>query len=97
LLPPVAARILLYLDQIEAHSNRSTRMDFLRIAGNERLLDQWIRYLLRCNLIVEVDDNLHKVYRKTDAGEKIHAVLKIHPYVGTLIRDLGKQRRPSSD
>lgn len=71
-------------------------MDFLRIAGNEKMLNSWIEYLVRCNVIRVVEDNSKKVYRKTDAGDTLHDLLKLHPYLGSILRDIGRNRRQES-
>ena len=89
----VPKKILQYLDKIDERSGRITKMDFLRIAGNERLSNEWIEYLLRCNLIIRIRENNREFYAKTDVGQKIHDALKLHPYVGTLFEDFGRDRR----
>jgi hypothetical protein len=69
-------------------------MDYLRIAGNEEILNDWIDYLLRCNLILVEEQKDGKVaYKKTELGERLHSVLKNHDYLGPLLSDLGRERR----
>jgi hypothetical protein len=68
-------------------------MDFLRIAGNEEMLNDWVAYLTRCHLI---DSQTHEgkvSYLKTDIGQKLHDVLKVHAYLGPALGDLGRNRR----
>ncbi len=68
-------------------------MDFLRIAGNEEILNDWVEYLTRCNLIrAEVIEGKTQ-YVKTDLGQRVHEVLKDHAYLGPLIGDLSRERR----
>ena len=68
-------------------------MDYLRIAGNEEILNDWVDYLLRCNLIVvEVLDG-KTTYVKTELGNRLHSVLKDHDFLGPLLSDLGRERR----
>jgi len=68
-------------------------MDYLRIAGNEEILNDWVDYLLRCNLIVvEVQDG-KTTYVKTELGNRLHSVLKDHDFLGPLLSDLGRERR----
>ncbi len=44
-LPRVSEKILQYLNKIDEASGRAKRMDFLRIAGNEAILKDWVEYL----------------------------------------------------
>lgn len=68
-------------------------MDFLRIAGNEMILNDWVEYLVRCNLINEEIVDGKSGYVKTDLGQKVHEVLKYHGYLGPLMGDLSRNRR----
>lgn len=68
-------------------------MDFLRIAGNEEILNDWVKYLLECNVIVEMREDGRISYVKTDLGEKLHQVLNSHDYLGPLLSDLSRGRR----
>ena len=69
-------------------------MDFLRIAGNEASLNDWIEYLTRCNLIKAEEGEGSKIfYSKTELGERVHSVLKVHEYLGPLLSDLSRNRR----
>jgi len=72
-------------------------MDFLRIAGNETILTSWIKYLTDCNIVVETRENGKQYFCKTDAGQKLHDILKLHPYLGTLFEDLSRFRRQKRD
>ncbi|MHB8568367.1 MAG: hypothetical protein ACYC7D_15355 [Nitrososphaerales archaeon] len=95
-LSGVSRKILQYLEAIDRGNGKATRMDFFRIAGNEVILNNWIDYLSDCNLIATLQIN--KVYyAKTDAGQKLHELLKIHPYVGPLFNDLSRRRRHKTD
>jgi len=93
LLPAVSRKILEYLDKIDEKSGRAKKMDLLRIAGNETILTGRTEYLIGCNIITEVQENGKRYFIKTDVGQKLHEVLKLHPYVGTLFEDLGRMRR----
>ncbi len=69
-------------------------MDFLRIAGNEDILNDWVQYLTRCNLIrSETTDEGRATYVKTDLGARLHEVLKAHVFLGPLLSDLSRDRR----
>ena len=69
-------------------------MDFLRIAGNEQILNDWVDYLTRCNIIRgETQTDGRTSYVKTDLGQKLHEVLKYHHYFGPLMGDLSRNRR----
>ena len=68
-------------------------MDFLRIAGNEDILNDWVEYLSSCNIIKGKTTEGKTVYVKTMLGQKLHDVLKDHGYLGPLIGDLGRNRR----
>ncbi|HXQ91849.1 MAG TPA: hypothetical protein VN739_02505, partial [Nitrososphaerales archaeon] len=75
-------------------SGKAKRMDFLRIAGNESSLNDWVEYLVRCNLIrVETSSDKKIYYTKTELGERIHVVLRAHDYLGPLLSDLSRHRR----
>jgi hypothetical protein len=92
-LPRVSAKILQYLDKIDEGSGRAKRMDFLRIAGNEAILNDWVEYLIHCKLVrSEVLDGKTS-YLKTEMGEKLHEVLRYHSYLGPLMGDLSRNRR----
>ncbi|MDA4130834.1 MAG: hypothetical protein OK457_08695, partial [Thaumarchaeota archaeon] len=92
-LPGVANKILQYLNKISEGSGRAKRMDFLRIAGNEEILNDWIEYLVRCNLVRAETDDGKNYYVKTELGEKMQQVLKAHDYLGPLLSDLSRNRR----
>jgi len=68
-------------------------MDFLRIAGNEMILNDWVEYLSRCSLVKAENLEGKTSYVKTDLGQKLHEVLKYHGYLGPLIGDLSRNRR----
>lgn len=93
MLPAVSSKILEYLNKIDERGGKAKRMDFLRIAGNEVILDGWIEYLHGCHLIVDIEDGGNVFFEKTDAGNKLHEILKLHPFVGTLFEDLSRARR----
>jgi hypothetical protein len=92
-LPGVANKILQYLNKISEGSGRAKRMDFLRIAGNEEILNDWVEYLIKCNLIRTESEDGKNYYIKTDLGEKMQQVLKAHDYLGPLLSDLSRNRR----
>lgn len=94
LLPAVSRRILEILDKIDA-TGRLSKMDFIRIAGNEKMANDWIRYMITCNLISSFRYDGKFFFCKTNVGQKIHEALKLHPYVGPLFEDLGRMRRPT--
>jgi hypothetical protein len=77
-LPGVSGRILQYLNKIDEGSGRAKRMDFLRVAGNEEILNDWVEYLTKCNLIRAEIQEGRSCYAKTDLGQKLHEVLKSH-------------------
>ncbi len=68
-------------------------MDFLRIAGNEEILNDWVDYLINCNLITVKTEEGKNYYVKTDLGEKMQQVLKAHDFLGPLLSDLSRNRR----
>jgi hypothetical protein len=89
----VSSKILQYLSKIDEGSGRAKRMDFLRIAGNEEILNDWVEYLSNCNLIKGETADGKTTYTKTALGQKLHEVLKDHGYLGPLIGDLSRNRR----
>jgi len=92
-LPGVANKILLYLNKISEGSGKAKRMDFLRIAGNEEILNDWVEYLTKCNLIRAETNDGRTYYLKTELGDKMQDVLKAHDYLGPLLNDLSRNRR----
>ena len=68
-------------------------MDFLRVAGNEQILNDWVEYLISCNVIKREVVEEKTYYSKTFLGQKLHDVLKDHGYLGPLIGDLSRNRR----
>ena len=89
----MARRILQYFDRIDQSAGRASRMDFLRIAGNEANLNRMTGYLIAQRLLIEAKDQEGRIsYSKTDLGEKLHALLKGHEYFGSLLTDLGRSR-----
>ena len=92
-LPGVSGRSFQYLNKIDQGSGRAKRMDFLRVAGNEEILNDWVEYLTRCNLILAEVQEGRSYYVETDLGQKLHEVLKSHEYLGPLFGDLSRNRR----
>jgi DNA-binding HxlR family transcriptional regulator len=94
-LPGVSNKILQYLNRISDEGGRAKRMDFLRIAGNEANLDDWVKYLVQCNLIREEvsQDDGRTTYAMTELGRRVHGILKDYNYLGPLFGDLSRGRR----
>ena len=89
----MARRILEYFDRIDQSAGKASRMDLLRIAGNEANLNRMAGYLIAQRLVVESANQEGRInYSKTDLGEKLHALLKGHEYFGSLLKDLGRSR-----
>jgi len=89
----MARRILEYFDRIDQSAGKASRMDLLRIAGNEANLNRMAGYLIAQRLVVEATNQEGRLnYSKTDLGEKLHALLKGHEYFGSLLKDLGRSR-----
>ena len=89
----MARRILEYFERIDQSAGKASRMDFLRIAGNEANLNRMVSYLVAQRLVVEAMNEEGRMnYSKTDLGEKLHALLKGHEYFGSLLTDLGRSR-----
>ena len=89
----MARRILEYFDRIDQSAGKASRMDLLRIAGNEANLNRMASYLIAQRLVVEATNQEGRTnYSKTDLGEKLHALLKGHEYFGSLLKDLGRSR-----
>lgn len=92
-LPGVANKILQYLNKISEGSGRAKRMDFLRIAGNEEILNDWVEYLTKCNLVRTETFDGKAYFVKTELGEDMQKLLKAHDYLGPLLSDLSRNRR----
>ena len=92
MLPPHAQRIYNYLKKIDEMGGKASRMDFLRIAGNERNLDRFVKYLCDRRLIVEVASSEKTFYLKTEIGARLLSALDDHEYVGPLFEELSRSR-----
>ncbi len=92
MLPPHAQRVYNYLKKIDEMGGKASRMDFLRIAGNERNLDRFVKYLCDRKLITEQNSSDKTFYSKTEIGERLLSALKDHEYVGPLFEELSRSR-----
>ncbi|HUI01249.1 MAG TPA: hypothetical protein VLX56_06435 [Nitrososphaerales archaeon] len=94
-LPGVSNKILQYLGRISDGGGKAKRMDFLRIAGNEANLNDWVEYLVRCNLIREESstEDGRSYYTMTEFGLKVYEIVKNYNYLGPLFGDLSRERR----
>ena len=91
MLPPHAQRIYNYLKKIDEVGGKASRMDFLRIAGNKRNLDRFVKYLCDRKLIVELSSD-KTFYSKTEIGSRLLSALNDHEYVGPLFEELARSR-----
>lgn len=86
-------RILRYFEAVDDEGGSAPRMAFYRIAGNEDNLRRWEEKLCgEWRLMVRVEEGDRIYYRKTEAGENLHQLLKIHGYVGSLFEELIRDR-----
>jgi hypothetical protein len=92
MLPPHAQRIYNYLKKIDEMGGKASRMDFLRIAGNERNLDRFVKYLVSRKLIVEEVSSDKIYYSKSEIGARLLSALNDHEYVGPLFEELARSR-----
>ncbi len=92
MLPPHAQRIYNYLKKIDEMGGKASRMDFLRIAGNERNLDRFVKYLCDRKLIEEQLSTDKTYYSRTAIGDRLLSALNDHEYVGPLFEELARSR-----
>lgn len=95
--PPSRAseRIKEYLDIINSKQSQhggALRYDFYRRAGSEAQTDRVIKYLEERGFIKRTIQEGKEIFKKTEEGEKMHAILKYRELIGIITRELSGDR-----
>jgi len=89
------ARIALeLLDCIDERNGEASKWDLIKVVGTESQFHYWIEeFLLRGKFVEEKQRTNHYSYRKTEAGELLHKLLKSGKIMHALLRVSGKRLR----
>ncbi len=89
------ARIALELmDCIDEKDGKASKWDLIKVVGTESQFHYWIEeFLLKDKFVEEQRESKHYFYRKTDAGELLHRMLKNGKLMHALLRVSGKRLR----
>ena len=89
------ARIALELfDCIDEKNGKASKWDLIKVVGTESQFHYWIEeFLLRDKFVEEQRESNRYFYRKTDAGELLHRLLKNGKIMHALLRVSGKRLR----
>jgi predicted transcriptional regulator len=89
------ARIALDLfDCIDDKNGAASKWDLIKVVGTESQFHYWIeKFLLHDKFIEEKRTENRSFYRKTDAGELLHRLLKNGKILHALLRVSGKRLR----
>jgi hypothetical protein len=72
---------------ILADSGKATKWDLIKLSGNETAFNRWVEsFLLKYNLLKEVQKGRVTYYEKTEDGELIHHLLLRRKLVAALKR-----------
>ena len=89
------ARIALELfDCIDEKSGKASKWDLIKVVGTESQFHYWIEeFLLRDKFVEEQRKSNRYFYKKTEAGELLHRLLKNGKIMHALLRVSGKRLR----
>lgn len=89
------ARIALeLLDCIDEKNGAASAWDLIKVVGTESQFHYWIEeFLLRDKFVEEQQTSNRSFYRKTDAGELLHRLLKNGKIMRALLRVSGRRLR----
>ena len=89
------ARIALELfDCIDAKNGEASKWDLLKVVGTEAQFHYWIKeFLLKDKFVEEQQTSNRCFYKKTEAGELLHRLLKNGKVMHALLRVSGKRLR----
>ena len=82
------------LDCIDERSGEASKWDLIKVVGTESQFHYWIEeFLLIGKFVEEQRKSNHYFYRKTEAGELMHKLLKNGKIMHALLRVSGKKLR----
>jgi len=89
------ARIALeLLDCIDERNGKASKWDLIKVVGTESQFYYWIEeFLLRDKFVEKQQTSNRYFYKKTDAGELLHRMLKNGKVMHALLRVSGKRLR----
>jgi predicted transcriptional regulator len=89
------ARIALeLLDCIDKRNGEASKWDLIKVVGTESQFHYWIEeFLLRDKFVEEQRKSNRYFYKKTEAGELLHRLLKNGKIMHALLRVSGKRLR----
>jgi predicted transcriptional regulator len=89
------ARIALeLLDCIDERNGEASKWDLIKVVGTESQFHYWIEeFLLRDKFVEEQRKSNRYFYKKTEAGELLHRLLKNGKIMHALLRVSGKRLR----
>ena len=89
------ARIALELfDCIDKKNGQASKWDLIKVVGTESQFHFWIEeFLLKDRFVEEQRNSNHYYYKKTEAGELLHKLLRNGKIMHALLRVSGKRLR----
>ena len=89
------ARIALeLLDCIDDNQGKASKWDLIKVVGTESQFHYWVEeFLLRDKFVDEQRKSNRYYYRKTEAGELLHKLLRNGKIMQALLRVSGKRLR----
>ena len=89
------ARIALDLmDCIDEKNGEASKWDLIKVVGTESQFHYWIEeFLLKEKFVEEQRESNRHFYRKTEAGELLHKLLKNGKIMHAMLRVSGKRLR----
>ena len=89
------ARIALeLLDCIDERNGEASKWDLIKVVGTESQFHYWIEeFLLKDKFVEEQRKSNRYFYKKTEAGELLHRLLKNGKIMHALLRVSGKRLR----
>jgi predicted transcriptional regulator len=88
------ARIALeLLNCIDEKNGKASKWDLIKVVGTESQFHYWIEEFLLHDKFIEQQTENRSFYRKTDAGELLHRLLKNGKIMHALLRVSGRRLR----
>jgi predicted transcriptional regulator len=89
------ARIALeLLDCIDEKNGKASKWDLIKVVGTEAQFHYWIEeFLLKDKFVEEQRKANHYYYKKTEAGELLHKLLRNGKIMDAFLRVSGKRLR----
>lgn len=82
-------------DCVAEREGRASKWDLIKVVGTEAQFHYWVEDFLLKDKFLEVKTESNRCfYRKTEAGELLHKLLKNGKMLQALLRVSGKKLRP---